>query len=201
VGAACLALAWLLRRRLFRPGDPVDGTMLLLGAGFMLLEVAGVSRAALLYGTTWTVNAYVVGAMLFMTLLANGTASRRSLDSTGWPFAGLVLSLLAFLLVPPLWLAAHSPGLRIVVGGAFLALPVFFSGLIFVTVWSGRPRKDLALGSNILGALIGGVASMLSLLVGFRGLTAITLAVYLGARLALGRTGAATSSRGLDAPH
>jgi len=30
----------------------------------MLLEVSGVSRAALLFGTTWVVNAYVVGAIL-----------------------------------------------------------------------------------------------------------------------------------------
>jgi hypothetical protein len=159
--------------------------MVLLGAGFMLLEVSGVSRAALLYGTTWTVNAYVVGAILSMTLLANATASRWRVDPRGWPTAGLVLSLLALLVVSPARLAALPMLLRIVVGGAFLSVPVFFSGLIFVTEWARLPRKDLALGSNILGALLGGIASMLSLLVGFRALAAITLGVYLLARLSL----------------
>jgi hypothetical protein len=83
-----VAVAVLLLRRVRAPGAPVDATMLLLGAGFMLLEVAGVSRAALLFGTTWTVNAYVVGAILGMILLANLAASRMRVVPGGWPFAG-----------------------------------------------------------------------------------------------------------------
>jgi hypothetical protein len=75
----------------------------------------------------------------------------------------------------------------VVVGGGFLALPVFFSGLIFVTAWAATKRKDLALGSNLLGSLLGGIASMLSMVVGFRALMFLTLAVYLGALLLLQR--------------
>ena len=49
----------------------MNAPMLLLGMGFMLLEVVGVSRAALYFGTTWTVNAYIVGAIfLFVLALA-----------------------------------------------------------------------------------------------------------------------------------
>jgi MFS family permease len=177
----------VLRRRLFQPGDPVDGSMLLLGAGFMLLEVSGVSRAALLYGTTWTVNAYVVGAILGMILLANLVASRVAFDPRGWPFAGLFASLLLLALVPTVWLASLPIVLRVLLGGAFLALPVFFSGLIFVAVWARLERRDLALGSNILGSLLGGIASLLSMLVGFQQLTFLTLAVYLGALLLIRR--------------
>ena len=80
---------------------------------------------------------------------------------------------------------------RIVLGGGFLALPVFFSGLVFVTAWSAADRRDLALGSNLIGSLVGGVASMLTMVIGFRGLTFLTLAVYVGALLAFrarGRT-------------
>ena len=76
VGGAGLFLAWILRKRLFTAQEPLHLPMLLLGAGFMLLEVTAVSRAALLYGTTWKVNAYVVGAMLSMVLLANLVAAR-----------------------------------------------------------------------------------------------------------------------------
>jgi len=187
VGMASLLLAGVLGRRLHRPGEPVEMSMLLLGAGFMLLEVSGVSRAALLFGTTWTVNAYVIGAILAMTLLANLVASLRPIVSEGWPFAGLVASLLALALIPTAWLAALPPWPRVLLGGAFVAVPVFFSGLIFVTEWSRLPRQDLALGSNILGGLLGGIASMLSLFLGLRGLTLLTLAVYLAARLAFGK--------------
>jgi SAM-dependent methyltransferase len=187
VGLACLGLGLLLRRSLFRPGEPVDGAMLLLGMGFMLLEVAGVSRSVLLFGTTWTVNAYVVGAIFGMTLLANLVASRWPVAVTGWPAAGLVASVLALAVVPTAGLAALPLPLRVALGGGFLVLPVFFSGLIFVTVWAATERKDLALGSNLLGSLLGGIASMLSMLIGFQALTLLTLGVYLGALLMLSR--------------
>jgi SAM-dependent methyltransferase len=189
VAAAALAVAVLLARRVRAPDAPLDATMLLLGAGFMLLEVSGVSRAALLFGTTWTVNAYVVGAILGMILLANLVASRVRVTPFGWPFAGLLLSLLALALVPTAVLTALPLPGRILVGGGFLTLPVFFSGLVFVTAWSAEERRDLALGSNLIGSLVGGVASMLTMVVGFRGLTFLTLAVYLGALLALRRGG------------
>lgn len=185
VALVALAVAVLLARRVRAPGAAVDATMLLLGAGFMLLEVTGVSRAALLFGTTWTVNAYVVGAILGMILLANLVASRVAVRPLGWPFAGLLASLVALALVPTASLTALALPARILVGGGFLALPVFFSGLVFVTAWSAEERRDLALGSNLIGSLVGGVASMLTMVVGFRGLTFLTLAVYLAALLAL----------------
>lgn len=187
VAVACLGLGLFLRRSLFERGEPVDGAMLLLGMGFMLLEVVGVSRASLLFGTTWAVNAYVVGAIFTMILLANLVASRYRVPVAGWPTAGLLVGVIALAIMPVSGIAALPPALRVVVGGGFLALPVFFSGLIFVTAWATTRRKDLALGSNLLGSLLGGIASMLSMVVGFRSLMFLTLAVYLGALLLLQR--------------
>jgi SAM-dependent methyltransferase len=193
VAIAALAIGLALRRRLFRPGEPLEMPMLLLGTGFMLLEVAGVSRAALLFGTTWTVNAYVVAAILSMTLLANFIASRIKVNPLGWPFAGLAIAIVALAMVPISWLAELPIVARVAVGGAFLALPVLFSGLIFVSLWTRSRRKDLAIGSNLLGALVGGIASMLTMLVGFRSLTFLTLAVYLAALYVARRTEAQAS--------
>jgi SAM-dependent methyltransferase len=187
VGLACLALGLALRRALFRRGEPVNAPMLLLGMGFMLLEVVGVSRAALYFGTTWTVNAYIVSAIFAMILLANLVASRTRVSVTGWPAGGLVASILALALLPTAGLTALPLGPRILVAGGFLALPVFFSGLIFVTAWAATERKDLAFGSNLLGSLVGGVASMLSMAIGFRALMLVTLAVYVAALVLLAR--------------
>jgi hypothetical protein len=153
----------------------------------MLLEVAGVSRSVLLFGTTWTVNAYVVGAIFALILLGNLVASRWPVPVRSWPAVGLAASVLALALVPSAGLAVLPLPLRVVLGGGFVALPVFFSGLIFVTAWAATERKDLALGSNLLGSLLGGVASMLSMLIGFRALSLVTLAVYLAAILVLSR--------------
>jgi spermidine synthase len=195
VAVVCLGLGLFWRRALFKPGEPVDAAMLLLGMGFMLLEVAGVSRASLLFGTTWAVNAYVVGAIFAMILLANLVASRYRVPASGWPAAGLLVGIVALAVMPTSGIAALPPALRVVAGGGFLALPVFFSGLIFVTAWAGTTRKDLALGSNLLGSLLGGIASMLSMVVGFRLLTFLTLAVYLAAVLLLRRGTAASGAR------
>jgi hypothetical protein len=189
LAAGCLVLGLLLRRWMFRPGEDLSGAMLLLGAGFMLVEVTGVNRAALLFGTTWVVNAYVVGAVLAMILLANLLAARLRFDPAGWPFAGLTVSLVLLGTVPITALAALPTGLRVLAGGAFIALPVFFSGLVFVSVWAASSRRDLALGSNLLGSLLGGLLSMLSMVIGFRALTFLTLAIYLGAFLLIRRRG------------
>src|SRR4029453_2750393 len=51
VALAAIGLAVLLAGRVRASDARVDAVMLLLGAGFMLLEVSGVSRAALLFGT------------------------------------------------------------------------------------------------------------------------------------------------------
>jgi hypothetical protein len=188
LAAACLVIGLALRRRLFAPGEDMSLPMLLLGAGFMLVEVTGVNRAALLFGTTWLVNAYVVGAVLAMILLANLTAARVRFDPAGWPFAGLVASLLLLATVPITALAGLPTAPRVLAGGAFITLPVFFSGLVFVSAWASSSRRDLALGSNLLGSLAGGLLSMLSMVVGFRALTFLTLAIYLGAFLAMRRS-------------
>jgi SAM-dependent methyltransferase len=180
VAGVCLALAFLLRRRLFKTGEEPHLAMVLMGAGFMLLEVSAVSRASLLFGTTWTVNAYVVGAIMAMILLANAVASRVRVAALGWPAAGLLASLVALAFVPAAAFAGLPGVLRVALGGAFLSLPVFFSGLVFVTLWAGAERKDLALGSNLFGSLLGGLLGMLSMLLGFQALTLLTLAIYLG---------------------
>jgi hypothetical protein len=167
--------------------------MMLLGMGFMLLEVVGVCRAALLFGATWQVNAYVIAAIFAMTLGANLVATYFEVRATGWPAAGLLAAILLVALAPVTAIAALPLPLRVTLGGAFLVLPVFFSGLVFVKAWATTPRKDLALGSNILGALLGGVASMLSMVVGFRALAVLTLVVYLAAWLVLRRSGGAAA--------
>jgi spermidine synthase len=193
VGLACLLLAFVLGWRLRLGMDFSRLTMILLGMGFMLLEISGVSRAALLYGTTWAVNSYVVASILGMALLANFVASRFRYFPFGWPLIGLLASLGLLTWLPPAWFLGFSLPMRIVAGGLFLALPVFFSGLVFVRQWSQLKQKDVALGYNMIGSLVGGVLSMLSMWLGFKALLMITIAIYIAAFVS-GRRGAGSSS-------
>ena len=70
---------------------------------------------------------------------------------------------------------------------------------MFVNVWASDARRDLALGSNLLGSLLGGLASVLSMAIGFRALTFLTLAVYVVAGLSMRGVSAATPRRPIRA--
>jgi hypothetical protein len=70
--------------------------------------------------------------------------------------------------------------------------PVFFGGLVFARLIERETRLYEAYGSNVLGAVLGGTAEYLSLVLGFRFLLALALALvfYLAVFLLLrGRAG------------
>jgi hypothetical protein len=50
---------------------------LFLGAGFLLVEVHSITKAALLFGSTWMVNTVMISAVLVMGLLANLVVMKR----------------------------------------------------------------------------------------------------------------------------
>lgn len=53
-----------------------DWRFFFLGAAFLLLEVQNISKAAVVLGNTWEVNAVIVSGVLVMILLANALAAR-----------------------------------------------------------------------------------------------------------------------------
>ncbi len=75
-GGISLVMLWLFARKSATATNAarfgvLDASMLLLGAGFMLLETKAVVHAALLYGSTWIVNTMVFATILVMILAAN----------------------------------------------------------------------------------------------------------------------------------
>ncbi len=149
-----------------------------LGAGFLLLEVQVVSRLALFFGTTWTVNAIVLTAVLVMILLSNLAAARWRAPASGRCYLGLLLAILLLYVIPVdrLFLASElAKGL--VVGGLF-TLPLFFAGLIFITSFRATPRKDAAFGANLLGAILGGFLEAVSFVTGMRTLLLLAAVLY-----------------------
>jgi hypothetical protein len=55
---------------------------------------------------------------------------------------------------------------------------VFFAGVIFATTFRDSASPDLALGSNVGGAILGGLSENLSLLIGFNNLGVLALLFY-----------------------
>ena len=149
-----------------------------LGAAFLLLEVQTVSRATLLFGMTWVVNAIVISAVLVMILLSNLVALR-------WPqfpqrviVVGLALTVAALALVPLDWFNALTGASKLVAASAFLTAPVFFAGLIFIRSFAVCADKSQALGSNLIGALVGGLLESVSFVTGIRALVLLVGLFY-----------------------
>jgi SAM-dependent methyltransferase len=160
-----------------------------LGAAFFLLETSNVVRMALLYGSTWWVNTIVFAGILLLVLLSNLVAARFRVPLHAC-LALVALLILAAALVPSealLTLPAWPRALAAVV--VFLG-PVFFGGLVFARLIESETRLYEAYGSNVLGAVVGGTAEYLSLVLGFRFLLALALAFYLAVFLLLRRSAA-----------
>ena len=68
--------------------------------------------------------------------------------------------------------------LRLIASCAVVFVPVFFAGVIFAAEFRDSPRPDLALGSNVAGVILGGLAENLSLVFGFDHLLLVALGFY-----------------------
>jgi spermidine synthase len=156
-----------------------------MGAGFLLLETQVVSRLALYFGTTWQVNGIVIGAVLVALLIANTIIEQQSKP---WPRHWILAGLLAGLLVAYLFPFHRLPGSATSVGwvaAALFTVPVFFAGLLFASEFRVTDSPSAALGTNMLGAVIGGLLENLSLVIGLKALLLVAMALYVLAGIGL----------------
>jgi len=150
-----------------------------MGAAFLLLETMNVVRFALLFGTTWFVNALVFAGVLVTVLAAVEVARRLHVRHPARLYALLMLSLVASWAVPLEGLLDLRPGPRFAVATILSFAPVFVANLVFAERFRRTSRSATAFGVNILGAMLGGVLEYLSLAVGHRGLLVAAAGLYL----------------------
>lgn len=182
--AILLTFAWFLRE-VAEKSTVVQPHFFFLGAGFMLLEAQIVSRMALLFGTTWMVNSIVVSGLLILIVLAN-FVHKFVWQCPFWlSYALLFVTLAGLYFIPSGNLFLQSTLARAVLATLALCLPAFFAGLIFIKSFSRAGFQASALGSNLFGALAGGLLESLSLWFGLRSLTIIAALLYLASAVAL----------------
>jgi len=183
-----LAIAALGARAAFGPGlfrTRFDPVMFLFGAAFLLIETKGVTDLSLLFGSTWIVNLSVFAGILLMAFLANLAASRWQPVRMGLPFLALFLTLAVSYAVRPSLLLPLPLLARGIAGGLANALPVAVAGLLFSTLLSRSADAAGSLGSNLLGAMLGGCLEYLSMATGLRFLTVMAMLIYGAAFLVL----------------
>jgi SAM-dependent methyltransferase len=161
--------------------------MFFLGAGFMLIETKAVVDMALLFGSTWMVNTVVFAGVLVMVLAANLFVSRARPASLVPYYVGLLLAL-ALTVIVPMDAFLGLPRIWQIAGASLLAFaPMLFAGVIFAVSFSRSSAPDRDFGANVAGAMTGGLAENASMLLGFRYLGLLVIAMYslswvLGAR-------------------
>ncbi|HZZ63359.1 MAG TPA: hypothetical protein VFE63_19705 [Roseiarcus sp.] len=161
-----------------------DGRMFFLGAAFMLLETKAVVQLALLFGSTWIVNSIMFPTVLVLILLANLFVLKFPPARLVWHYAGLIAVLAVAAAVPMNAVLGGGVLLRYVVPCALALGPMFFAGVIFARTFRDSADPDLAFGSNIAGSVLGGLAESFSMLLGFRYLLVVAIALYLLSALA-----------------
>jgi SAM-dependent methyltransferase len=149
--------------------------MFFLGAGFMLLETRSVTELSLLFGSTWVVNAVVIGAFLTMGFLANVMVLARPMPVRPM-YLMLFLSLIVSTILPASFFSASSVAVKVLAGGGLVAVPVLFSGIVFSSCFRFSSRPEKALAVNLFGAMAGG---LLENVVMIGGMTSIAVLVFL----------------------
>jgi len=165
-------------RVIYRTGSRFDAPLFFMGAAFMLLETRGITALSLLCGSTWVVNSLVISGILTTALVANWIVIRWAPRRTGPWFVLLALSMLVLWAFDPGWLNRFGLLERAALGGLLNALPLGCAGVLFSILLSRSEQPDASLGSNILGAVVGGCTEYLSTVIGLRHLTLLALAIY-----------------------
>jgi hypothetical protein len=157
--------------------------LFLLGAGFMLLETKSITGFALLFGTTWVVNAIVFAGVLVAVLAAVEVTRRFKTPPVkimyGVLFGGLALAWV----FPDGWLLGMPVGPRAVVAVLIAFLPIFAANVIFAKRFTDTADGTASFGANLLGAMLGGCLEYAALIIGFDGLLIVAALLYAGAFL------------------
>jgi hypothetical protein len=149
-----------------------------MGAAFLLLETKNVVQFALLFGTTWFVNALVFAGILVTVLAAIETARRVRVRRPSLLWLVLACSIGVAWLVPAQRLLGLAMVPRFLLATALAFAPVYVANLIFAERFRDVADSAVGFGANLLGAMVGGVLEYLSLLVGYRALLLVAAALY-----------------------
>jgi SAM-dependent methyltransferase len=165
------------------------GDLFLMGMAFLLLETRSITTFALLFGTTWLVNALVFAGVLLAVLLAIEVTRRVTLPKP-LILAGLFASLAVVWIVPNAWLLTLPVPARLALAVALAFAPIFCANLYFTSRFKEAANPTAAFAANLFGAMIGGCLEYLSLLTGYRFLIVVAALIYLAAVLVGRRLGA-----------
>ena len=149
-----------------------------MGAAFLLLETKSIINYALLFGTTWFVNALVFIGILFTVYLAiEFTYYVKKLKSS-LLYTALFAALLLSWMVPNTLLLSLPYWLRFMAETALVFSPIFIANVIFAKRFRDTAASTDAFGVNLIGAVLGGLLEYCALIVGYQSLLILVALLY-----------------------
>ncbi|HZZ63980.1 MAG TPA: hypothetical protein VFE17_00650 [Candidatus Baltobacteraceae bacterium] len=178
--AAILIASFGLIRGVAGPFTQMRGyvDLFFMGAAFLLLETKNVVQFALLFGTTWFVNALVFFGILLSVYLAIEVARRVRVTRPGVLYIALFATLALAFAVPQQDLLALNVPLRFCLAAGLAFMPVFLANLVFAERFRDVGSSTSAFAANLLGAMVGGILEYSSLIVGYHALLIIIALLY-----------------------
>ena len=149
-----------------------------MGAAFMLLETKNIVQFALLFGTTWFVNALVTAGVLVAVFSAVEVSRHVVVRRPALLYAGLLAALIVAWAIPPGALLALSPLPRFLAAVIIAFAPIFLANMVFAQRFRDTGDSATAFGANLLGAMIGGILEYASLVIGYRWLLVFVAVLY-----------------------
>lgn len=168
--------------------------LFLLGVAFLLLETKSVTGFALLFGTTWVVNAIVFAGVLIAVLAAVEVTRRFRTPPLPVMYGVLLGGLVLAWLVPNAWLLSLPVPVRAVAAVFVAFLPIFAANVVFAKRFTDTADATSAFGANLLGAVLGGCLEYLALVIGYQGLLIVAGLIYVAAFALLPRVTGASQS-------
>lgn len=125
-----------------------------MGVAFLLLETKNVVQFALLFGTTWLVNALVFMGVLVSVLLAVLLSKRGRFPDLRVLYALLLAAVVVAWIVPGHALLELSPVPRFVVAVAVPFAPIFLANLVFgLLAYTSHVRSSTSTATTSRGIL------------------------------------------------
>ena len=181
VSLALILLFSLVAVRLV--GGPFRGVraysdLFFMGVAFLLLETKNVVQFALLFGTTWLVNALVFGGVLVAVLIAVLVSKRIRIERPIIVYALLAVSLIVAWAIPQHVLLDLPMIPRLLAAIAIAFTPIFLANLVFAQRFRDSSDSTTAFAANLIGAMVGGVLEYSSLILGYRNLLFVVFVLY-----------------------
>lgn len=176
IAAGSVIFVRLAGGRLRPMGRFVD--LFFMGAAFLLLETKSVVQFALLFGTTWFVNALVFIGVLVAVLAAIEIARRWAFSRPRLLYVALLFCLAVAWLVPLDSLLTLDFVPRFACAVLLTFAPILVANLIFAQRFREVAESVTAFAANLLGAMLGGILEYTSLLTGYRALLILVAVLY-----------------------